>query len=215
MLQVTKGAQKRLRDLLKFLPRKDYAGPLLKAAGETPGPLPLDNPDLWILAARSALTIRPDDSVLKRAFDALQLDPKNPFYWRELAQYLAHLLFDDPRKGGRPSKWDTERYCELLKAVHKRQQANSHLSDVKACGLIAQDKASPVYFRRSGKEGLRKKLREARTPEHNEAVRMLVEWEIPIAKFQAKVRGDDWSKVEKEWVTETAKAAAQFIASKN
>jgi hypothetical protein len=212
MLQGTKGAQKRLRDLLKFLPPKDYAGLLFKASGETPPPPPFDNPDFWILAARSALTIGPDDTVLKRAFEALQLDPKNPFNWRQLAHYLAHLLFADPKKGGRPSKWDTERYCELLKAVHKRQQANSHLSDVKACGLIAQDKASPVYFRRSGKEGLRKKLREARTPEHNEAVRMLVELGISIAK---EVRGDDWSKVEKEWVTKTAKIAAQFIASKN
>jgi hypothetical protein len=209
-----KGAQKRLRELLRFRPRKDYADLLLKAAGETPDPLPLDNPNLWILAARSALTISPDDTVLKRAFDALKLDPKNPFNWRELAQYLAHLLFDDSKKGGRRSEWDTERYCKLLKAVHKRQQANSHLSDAGARRLIAQDKASPVYFRRSGKEGLRKKLREARSPEHNEVVRMLVERAIPIAKFQAELRGGDWSKVEKEWVTETAKLAAQFVASK-
>jgi hypothetical protein len=57
-------------------------------------------------------------------------------------------------------------------------------------------------------------LREARSPEHNEVVRMLVERAIPIAKFQAELRGGDWSKVEKEWVTETAKLAAQFVASK-
>jgi hypothetical protein len=59
------------------------------------------------VAANIALTLHPDQSTLRKAFEAFELDPQNPFHWRRLLQFLADIHFGGPRSGA-PAKWNEE-----------------------------------------------------------------------------------------------------------
>lgn len=105
---------------------------------------------------------------MKRAFRELNLDPNDETDWKVLAVLLAiHLFGGGKSPGARP--WSTIQHVELLAEVHKRQQKSTKpLPDEHVCRLIARDKNSPSYFRRSPRtvepkgQGLVKQLRRAR-----------------------------------------------------
>jgi hypothetical protein len=104
--------------------------------------------------------------VLSRLLQELKLDPKNSIDCQVLAGSLAIYLLVETR--GAP-RWDGIRQTELLAEVHKRRQKSTRLlSDEEVCRLIARDRKSPPYFRRSPRtaqpkgQGLVKQLRNAR-----------------------------------------------------
>src|SRR5262249_44101152 len=105
--------------------------------------------------------------LLIRLFRQLRLDPKKQIDCQTLAALLAlHFFVERPR--GTPP-WDTKQQIELLAEVHKRRQkSTTPLLDKQVCRLIARDKKSPPYFRRSPRtteskgSGLVKQLRKAR-----------------------------------------------------
>jgi len=103
---------------------------------------------------------------LNRLLQELKLDPKNPIDCQILAGSLAIYLITELR--GAP-RWDEIQQTKLLAEVHKRRQNSTRpLSDEEVCRLIARDKKSPPYFRRSPRTvkskgfGLVKQFRMAR-----------------------------------------------------
>ena len=103
---------------------------------------------------------------LSRLLQELKLDPKNPIDCQILAGSLAIYLIAETR--GAP-RWHRIQQIELLAEVHKRRQKSARpLLDEEVCRLIAKDKKSPPYFRRSPRtaqpkgQGLVKQLRNAR-----------------------------------------------------
>jgi hypothetical protein len=75
-------------------------------------------------AADLALTLDspwPDDPYIKKAFEKFDLDPLNPFNWRELLGYFARDHFR-PGTGGRrkgTKKWDNNRLFGLSRSVRR------------------------------------------------------------------------------------------------
>jgi hypothetical protein len=53
--------------------------------------------------ADAALTLYQKDESLIRAFTEFGLDPRNPYDWKRLAEYMADALFGAKR--GRPKEW--------------------------------------------------------------------------------------------------------------
>jgi len=102
------------------------------------------------------------------AFRELKLSPDHETDWRVLAVLLAIHIFDEGKSpGARP--WSTIQQVGLLAEVHKRRQDSATwLKDEDVCRMIARDKKSPSYFRRSPRtaepkgQGLVKQLRKAR-----------------------------------------------------
>jgi hypothetical protein len=171
--------------------QKDLAARLMKLGGltDTDKPLPLDNPEIWASRARYALTVGESDVLLKRMFKEFDLDPHDPLDWRRLATWVALFLFPHKAAAGRPREWDAKRYCELLEAVYRRKQDNPRLSDARACAIIADDRASPSYFRKAKPEGLRRALRQARSIDYNDLLRWVVDDIISRAKQNAEQAG--------------------------
>jgi hypothetical protein len=102
---------------------------------------------------------------LSRLLQELRLDPEKQIGCQILAASLAIYLIVE-RRGGPP--WDRIRQAELLAEVHRRRQKSTTvLLDEQVCRLIAKDKKSPPYFRRSPRtaqpkgQGLVKQLRYA------------------------------------------------------
>jgi hypothetical protein len=62
--------------------------------------------------ANSALTLDPDQSTLRKAFEKFGLDPQNPVHWRRLLQCLVDIHFGGPRSGA-PAKWTEERWGQF------------------------------------------------------------------------------------------------------
>jgi len=142
--------------------------------------------EVWPLV----LSLRENDIELERAFKFFGLQPNDPYAWYQVAHLFAYVLFSNPKKGGRREEWNQVRYCELIFAVHRRRQQNPRLSDRRACEQIAKDKASPAYFRKAGAQGLRKQLRLARNPVHNEMLRYLIEKVASKLLTDTKLRED-------------------------
>jgi hypothetical protein len=118
------------------------------------------------------------------AFRELKLNPNNETDWRVLAALLAIHVFDEGKSpGARP--WTTLQQAELLAEVHERRKNSTKpLLDEEVCRLIARDKKSPKYFRRSPSTaepkgfGLVKQLRKAR---RQLAVNALARAAFPLA----------------------------------
>lgn len=130
---------------------------------------------------------------MQRAFLELGLNPQSPGQWRELARQLAWVLFPEVDRGGKPTEWNAERYCELLAAVYDAKLRSDDHSDFAACKFIAT-KSTREYFKKAGTEGLRKALRKARSPEHNRTLQELILMVEPRFKRAAEEAGEVWHK---------------------
>jgi hypothetical protein len=64
------------------------------------------------IAANIALTLYPDQSALRKAFETFRLDPQNPLHWRSLLLYLVGIHFRGPRRGT-PPKWNADRWIQF------------------------------------------------------------------------------------------------------
>ena len=109
---------------------------------------------LWL--TKEAFRLTKEDATIKKAFDTFDLDPNDPWQWRELVEELVSIVFER-KEAGRRKEWTAERKLELLRAVDAKRR-NTRLSDEQACKHLAGAKDSPPYFRKAGTEGLLKQL---------------------------------------------------------
>ena len=100
-----------------------------------------------IAPLRELLATGEQPEPLKRLFQKLSLDPKKQIDCQIVAALFAVHQFAELR--GAPP-WDTTRLVRLLAEVHqRRKESRTRLPDEEVCRLIARDKKSPPYFRRS------------------------------------------------------------------
>jgi hypothetical protein len=110
-------------------------------------------------AADLALTLDsrwPDDPYIKKAFEKFDLDPLNPFNWRELLGYFARAHFR-PGTGGRrkgTKKWNNNRLFGLAYHYSVIKQETPKLMQAEICKAIRKRfpqhyKESPQILRRN------------------------------------------------------------------
>jgi hypothetical protein len=192
----------RLKTLIDFVSRpKEQLFSFAALVGQPPTPPSmksnLSDPKLWFVVAREALKLQSGtlsyDPCLARAFETLKLDPADPGDWRLLASYLARVAFPEPKLGGRPKEWDAKRYCKLLEEIDRSKSKRPGRSDREACASIA--KKSDLFFERVGAEALRKALKKARSHKKNEAIKYLLELQLPAARKKIEAAGGQWDSI--------------------
>ncbi|WP_426608854.1 hypothetical protein [Bradyrhizobium sp. McL0616] len=78
---------------------------------------------LWAILAREALSLGDDDDQadreMRRAFEAFKLDHRNPWSWRQLVLYFAHVEFKEKRPPGAKKVWTDDRIMEIRREIIK------------------------------------------------------------------------------------------------
>jgi hypothetical protein len=117
------------------------------------------------------LTDSPFDEPIRKAFQACDLDPLDPFNWRRLLFYFAHAHFGK-RERGRKSQWNTQKWCQLLSDFNRIRERNPDRSEEKICGDLLKDQALGARYRKmnQSKATLRRNLQYARDPRRNELI---------------------------------------------
>jgi hypothetical protein len=75
---------------------------------------------------RDAVTLRADETALRKAFQAFDMNPNIPDHWHRLINYFARAHFEPNRPGAR-TKWTPTRRVQLLRdvrSVAKRLSTN-------------------------------------------------------------------------------------------
>jgi hypothetical protein len=106
------------------------------------------------------------DEPIRKAFDAFRYDPNNPFHWRMLIWHFAFAHFPPPRKKGAPTRWDDDRWCQLLSDFGEvKASSRPNASETKICNHIKKrfGKRYPTITATT----LRKNLQYARDPSRN------------------------------------------------
>ena len=101
-------------------------------------------------AADLALTLDspwPDDPYIKKAFEKFDLDPLNPFNWRELLGYFARAHFRPGTSGRRKGtkKWDDTRLIRLAYHYWVIKQETPKLTQAEICKAIR--KRFPQHYK--------------------------------------------------------------------
>ncbi len=134
-----------------------------------------------------------EDEIMRRAFNAHNLDWKDPFHWRRLLAILAFDYYGDQLPSGAKEKWTEAKHIELLTAVNTLRKKRPKWSEAKICEkLVAEDEAY------SGLKGttLQKQLQYARGLMLNEMSDQLQRWAregaqrrgvAPTAEFEKKL----------------------------
>jgi hypothetical protein len=113
------------------------------------------------------------NDALGQAFEAFGLDPKDEGHWRLLLALFAQAYFEPRRPRGGPKQWDGFRLCQLLADAQAVRNRNPHVrAESKICELIK------TTFRKRyadvSAETIRRRLRDARDPAKNDALRDLL-----------------------------------------
>jgi hypothetical protein len=83
-----------------------------------------------------------EDEIMRRAFNAHNLDWKNPFHWRRLLAALASAQYADRLPSGAKEKWTEAKRIELLTRVTTLRKEHSKWSEAKICEkLVVEDEA--------------------------------------------------------------------------
>ena len=177
VVRLTRGAPKRLGEMIRAGVRGGRTPPSLDPIRRLLGIEPISKEELkpeWATIAKYALSVR-EDEYLRNTFAFFGLDPDDPLDWRVLAANWAYVLFGRSR-AGRPGEWTDMKYCALMYEVGRRKQlSKTRLSDRAICAHIANDRASPAYFRKAKKSGVRKALQRARSEKYNGILRGLID----------------------------------------
>lgn len=194
-------AEKRLRNAVEackfgesLRPRKGFA------TGLTGKPPDFDDMEVWAGIARSAFVLRREDADLRRVFQVFNLDPRDPWDWRELLNVLVRAFgpsaFAARRRAGAKRKWTGESRDQLLDLVERIQRSSSnHIGDEDACARLISAPESPPQIRDSSVGGLMRQLEFARRRRVNRALRgaaanaeTLVSEESSSLKSSTKIR---------------------------
>jgi hypothetical protein len=145
--------------------------------------------------ASAALTLTPGSRAsapVEAAFKLAGLDPENPLSWPALMHVLC-LPFGETKQGGAPIKWNTDRYCRLLKDFHRRKLRNRSQSNGQVCRLLGSE---PQYKTKNGKavsaDRMMKVLKEALDPDRNVRLNSKVEQTIEGVRNDYKHLGWEW-----------------------
>jgi hypothetical protein len=137
-----------------------------------PDDLTPTNPTILSMTRNMALEVSDTetDMPIRTAFRKAGLDETNPLHWRILIWMFARAHFGPKPKLGTPQIWTADRYCELLYDFAQVKSRSSHLTDSAVCRVLLTKKS----YGRPGKQikldRLRKALREARSPKHNDFI---------------------------------------------
>jgi hypothetical protein len=108
------------------------------------------------------------------AFDAFGLDPTTPNHRDFLLALLASVHFDGSRGPGQPRKWDEDKLCQLLADIATIKQKHPDKKENELCGKLKENAPFKDRYRQYSAETIRRKLQDARNPEHNDALRYLL-----------------------------------------
>ena len=157
----------------------------------------------------------PVEAPIAAAFEAANLDSKNPLHWRQLITYFAWAHFGPKRGRGRPATWNSERYGQRLEDVDRIKSKNERLSDSAACQNLKKGEFKEKYEGQSA-ERLRKALREARNPYFNAELAKLVDedWWAQIHKYHDE--HDEYMSGEQddELIAQLSKHYSEIIAGR-
>src|SRR5262249_16462340 len=117
--------------------------------------------------AHEALLLNPGelDEPIRKAFAAFGYDPLNPFDWRLLLGHFAFAHFPPPRNKGAPTKWDDDRWCQLLSDFGEVKASRPKASDSQVCINIKRRFAN--RYPTEDPRTLRRNLQYARDPSRN------------------------------------------------
>lgn len=87
------------------------------------------DPTVWAEGARNALDLNikigDADEFIRRAFAKFNLDPRNPYDWRDLLGFYARAHV----RRGAPDKWTPQTLCALLRHISSARQQYPHLKN--------------------------------------------------------------------------------------
>jgi len=111
---------------------------------------------------------------LSAAFDAFGLDPTEPSHRDFLLALLATVHFNGSRGRGQPRKWDEDVLCQLLADLATIKQKHPDKKENELCEKLKQDAPFKHRYGQYSAKTIRRKLQDARNPEHNDALRYLL-----------------------------------------
>jgi hypothetical protein len=160
----------------------------------------LANHEVFYRYASDALTLDSKSGVDDPIFEAFKepkLNPVGPLHWRVLTTVLCWSLFPPKRSAGHPTFWNDERYCQLLREVHKLHGVRRKRSDPEACGILSEKH----IFRDKGPlsgGALRRALQHARDPEYNGTLADHTNRGLTTLRQDYERRGHVWPPVDLE-----------------
>ena len=111
---------------------------------------------------------------LAAAFNAFGLDPTKPNDRDFLLALLASVHFDGSRGRGQPSKWDEDKLCQLHADIETIKQKHPDKKENELRRKLKENAPFKDRYRQYSAETIRRKLQDARNPEHNDALRYLL-----------------------------------------
>jgi hypothetical protein len=132
-----------------------------------------DIPDLAKAKAFQTLINVPLLSQMNAAFEAAGLDSTYPMHWYTLVALFSWAHFGDHRRRGAPIKWDSVKYCKLLKDFAKKKEGNPALSDEDVFKLLAKSGSYESTRGPLTTNRLRKLFKEANDPDKNQLLGLL------------------------------------------
>jgi len=161
--------------------------------------LVLTNPEfvgeLFDLCSQLDPDNRATDRAIIRAFEAANLNVKNPLDWRILLERFCWAHFGDKGKPGKAIYWTDEKYCELLRDVHQAKRRFSLTEDASALRKIMEIKGKK--YRQVSFGRMKKALGEARNPKYNGSLMKPV-YNALAAKLDARLQSDSAPYSQKE-----------------
>jgi hypothetical protein len=119
------------------------------------------------ILTRTALKLKPNDALLRKAFETCDLDPERPLHWRTLLDALVEICFQD---GGAPEKWTWEAFFDLGRDIKSVWNRDGKLnSDAAIARRLKASKLLRSKYEGLGNAALAKLIGKAQDPAFNPA----------------------------------------------
>ena len=110
----------------------------------------------------NALVLLDSDKGLKRAFEAMRLDPQKSADWKTLATTLAQRYFSETPKRGRPVAWSEDRLKQLFDdSCDVLERHDVTISNSAICEALRKSSRFKNRWRSFGTPYLRRQLLKA------------------------------------------------------
>ena len=148
----------------------------------------------WADPTMAALTLNPSskfDQAAITAFAEAGLNPKDPIHWYALLIMFSWAHFGKWPGAGRPMKWTSKKYQELLRDFHEIRNDNPAISASRICKFLKT--RHPTKYNGTSAERLAKEVKKAQDPKFNPSLARLLETMVKAARVDHRRQNLVWS----------------------
>jgi hypothetical protein len=146
------------------------------------------DPTMAVLTLNSSSVL---DQAAITAFKKANLDPNDPIHWWALVILFSWSHFGKWPGAGRPTKWTSKKYQELLRDFHEIRNDNPAISASRICKFLKT--RHPTKYDGTSAERLAKEVKKAQDPKFNPSLAHLLETMVKAARVDHQRQNLVWS----------------------